>query len=492
MEDKKFSLKKGLGSGEDATKRRVDKKAVSTRNKRRDVLDGKRKPLEIAEPVSGDVASYIRSINYDEFMASPTPLGPLNKLVNLLKSTKQSEPYYGPCAQLYPEHVGGPFLFSDDKTIARIVYLASVPDPEISRLATQCMVFIAGHEQRVVWVNKLVRLGALPVLFASPHRTHALRALENMCTDNPETRDLILDRGVVPIVCACGPELLESVAFFFVSLFKHGDALPAFSKVVQLWDLMVNRVLFEHFSNGRIDHHAHMAVSIMHAVNLVTRYNFAYHTELVSNARMMDRIRSWCSPDVGCDLVVNVCAQILCTLTENETVHARLDVAVYTQLLMYPDAGVRIQAALSFENIASNPIFLKSICSEPVMNAIRMQSGNAGIVEVNTHVYMTICMAVLTAEEADLQSVAYPHLLKLIDRLCMGLIKMETNLNVVAKILEAIRAFVRWNAEQTKLALEDNSGLEQIERMAYHLNPIIQHPSETIMNMLDGTMEIMD
>lgn len=491
MEDKKFSLKKGLGSGEDATKRRVDKKAASVKIKRRDALEGKRKPSETVEPVS-DIASYIRSINYDEFMTSPAPLGPLTKLVNLLKSTKQSEPYYGPCVQLYPEHIHGPFLFSDDKTIARIVYLASLPNPEVSRLAVQCMVYIAGHDQRVVWVKKLVHLGALPVLFGSPHRMHAFRALENMCTDNPETRDLILDKGIVPIVCACGPELWESAAFFFVSLFKHGDALPAFSKVAQLWDLMVNRVLFEHFSNGRIDHHPHMAISIMHTVNLVTRYNAAYHKELVGNARLMDRIKSWCSPDVGCDLIVNVCAQILCTLTENELVHPYLDASIYTQLLMYPDAGVRIQAALSFENIASNPLFLRSICSEPVMNALRMQSGNAGIVEVNTHVYMAICVAVLTAEEVDQQDATYPHLLKLVDRLCMGLIKMETHVNVVAKILEAIRAFVRWDAERTKVALEDGSGLEQIERMAYHLNPIIQYPSETIMNLLDGMMEIMD
>jgi hypothetical protein len=258
--------------------------------------------------------------------------------------------------------------------------------------------------------------------------------------------------------------------------------------------MMVNKVLLEHFSNGRIDHNPHMAVSIMHAVNLVTRYNVAYHKELVSNARLMDRIRNWCSPDVGCDVVVCVCAQILYTLTENETVHMQLIplIPTYTQLLMYPDAGVRIHAADSFENMSFYPIFLNYICSEPVIHAFKMQSGTSGIAEVTTPIFKAICTSVLTAEECELQTVAYPHLLKLMDRLCLGLIKMETNTNVVAKILEAIRAFVRWDMEKTKAALEDGCGLERIERMAYDQNPIIQYPSETILNMLDGMMEIMD
>jgi hypothetical protein len=77
MEDKKFSLKKGLGSGQDATKRRVDKQAESIRNKRRDVLEGKRKPSETVEPVS-DVVLYIRSINYNEFMTNPAPIDSLS------------------------------------------------------------------------------------------------------------------------------------------------------------------------------------------------------------------------------------------------------------------------------------------------------------------------------------------------------------------------------------------------------------------------------
>jgi hypothetical protein len=479
-------FKKGLGTGEDVTKRHVAKKIESTRNVRKEKLEKKRKFGELI--VTTDVGSYILTIDYNDFMSNPNPLVSLGKLANLLKSSEKAEPYYGPDPELYPEQINGPFLFSNDNAIARIIQLARHPDPEISKMAIFCIGCIAGHDRVVHWVNKLVSLGALPVLFESKY---GLRALENMCADNPGTRDLILSKGIVPIICSYGPEHWEELSFFFVSLFKHRESVPTYESYAQLWNLMVHKVLLEHYPPGPFEHNVVTAINILHGINLLVRFSNAYRRALVTDVPLIKRLHDW---STGNDLVVTTCAHTLSTLTESEEIQSHLytmdSMSVFTLLIMYPNAGVRCQAALAMSNLSLNPLFMEQICRPATLHAIRMQCGFSAIFDLLKPLYLTISQTIITAEDVGMQSLFFPKLLPMVDRLCIAMMKLEHTPNVMAKVLEAIRALMRWDMDQTKTALEDSSGLEQIERLAYHQNPIIQTPCETIMKLIDGIMEI--
>lgn len=454
---------------------RVLLKRLDTKKNRKDKYVKKRTAVQTVD----NIEQIISSLNFN--------IESLPVLLKLL-SHPNIDMYFSPC-ELHPEYKG-PYIFPNEKPFQWLVSLLSHSDPTILRMVTGCFINISAHEKKGEWTNRLIPI--LPIFYKIlMHGTPELKEnivwiLANMCTDGPQTRDLILNQKVCDLICsiidfrnwtiiACSANLLRA-------LFIHRESLPNPENVLSLWNLMTKKILIEHFIPP-IDVNVGILVDILRSINLLAKYSDPYKISIVQNKLLLERLVKYCGTD---GLVQFLSAEILSTITELKETHVQMIVCIptFVSLLGVPNPSCREEGGLAIANLSETGEALPALCTDLVLSAVRRQFDYSDISCVLKQMYFTINSIIITADEHNLQNDVYPIMIKFIFRICQSLM-LDLMPNVVSHSIKALKCLCRWNLTLTRDLMEEFDALSRLDRLSNHENIEIQNIAEELVEILE-------
>lgn len=504
MESKfKSQFKTGLGTSEDATERRATDKRDNVRSQRLDKLNKRR--TAAGHATSFSIPDLIRALPYNQFMMDNHPLEALRAVEHILGLGDAVDPYYEACPQLYPEHLGGPFLFADLRVLQRIVQLATHPDPEVVRLALRCMVNVAAHAKSGHWVPRLVEAGVLPVLaglllrtaggreaasssapshppFGSlsqaasrpatvNHRELVIWVLTNMCMDNPTTRDAILNLNLLILPLDDDPDDWERVADYMRALFLVG--CPP-SRIGPLLDAMVHRIL--PMAEGRT------LLYIITSIRTCVSTEPSYCAALLNDTQLLQRVYRMCTDTTVEDLVQFECARTVEQLTDTEPLlSVQMGVIpILIQLIQAAhNAALRVCGADGLVNLSISPDCLDAVCTHQVLRAISAQFDYTDVFEVRRKLYRTLCRIVLSSKRLRRKVPVTPFTERLNEAL-----SMTADMDLVALSIDGLSYLVDlWGTEAVE-RMGDRSKLEELASNCPKLE--VQELADALSNRIDG------
>jgi len=212
--------KPNLGDSKEITERHVKERLQSKKESRKEYMEKRRKDA------SSQITNYVQLIQdfpFNEFLNHPCPIHIVKKLVDVLKTDKVEE-HFAP-SELYPE-VKGPYLFKNPEIIKRLIHLLKNPNTELLRYISHCLLLIAAHEETYTWSFMLIKNDLLPITYHlltnCPDvlvRENLIWTLTNMCLDNSNTRNAIINTGGVECVQKNFEDNVSVVCYFFKGLF---------------------------------------------------------------------------------------------------------------------------------------------------------------------------------------------------------------------------------------------------------------------------------
>lgn len=417
----------------------------------------------------------------------------LERLAKLL-SYNQIDKYFAPCSQLYPDYKG-PYIFPNDKPLQWLYNLLDHKDVHVLFNATKCLIGISGHEKQGEWVNRLIIF--LPKLYKvleygpSQLKENVLFILANMCADSSSTRDLII-KDVIPTVCNIfNMESWTTIAccsIFMRSLFSHEEKLPAPQFVMPLWNILVNRVLIEHF-NLPMTYMPSIAEDIMRCIDVLIKFDDQYKLVIIQNVPLFDRMFRYATDADG--LVQFFASRILTRITTFKPTHIHMvkHIDTFVKMMNFSNdyINVRIEAAEAVANLAESSTSLPFICSAQMYNTIQMQfEYNSEVSPLINHMYYLINSIVITSKNANMQNVVFPVIMeKFMHRICQSLF-LEHQEALISRSLQSLKYFAQWDFQQTKFLVDKYDGLSRLDSLAANTNIEIQIVAEELKDILEG------
>jgi hypothetical protein len=448
-------------------------KRSDTRRNRNEKIERKRGNESIK-----DIPKAIMNLRFD-----------LESLATLAKilSAPDIDKFLAP-SPLYSDYKG-PYIFPNSKPFEWLVSLLDTKDPEVLKNVSICFLGISAYESNGEWVDRLIPL--IPkfiFLLNSPSRQHFVWILSNMCIDNSNTRDLILKQGVCQILAKDFDmhdwTLISCSATFLRSLFIHKEKLPDPKMVMPLWDVIVNRVLIEHFVPP-IKIMTHVAEMIVRCINILVKYSDEYKISLIKYSVLFERILKYALTEDG--LIQIFAAETLSTVAELKSTHSVMVMCIpsFVQLLNCPNASLREEGGLGLAHLAETPECLPLLCNDLVFNAITMQFENTDISSVLKQMYFTVNSIVISAYNSNMENNIFPIVMnRFMYRICQSLF-LEAQPNLVSHSIQSLKCFAKWNLSKTREMMEDYDAMSRLDSLTNHINIEIQVVAEELLEILE-------
>lgn len=452
-------------------------KRTDTKRIRNEKLERKRGNEKFTHEV---IVKTISSLNFN--------IESLPILAKLL-SNPNIDMYFGP-SNVYPEYKG-PYIFPNSKPFEWLISLMDIPAHREDVL--MCFLGVSAYEASSDWIQRLIPIIPRFLNCIKTHPKQVLWILSNMCIDNINTRDLILNQNVCDLVCSIFNmedwHIISCSAHFLRSLFIHQENLPNAEKVSKLWNIMTNRVLIEHFPVPIMVMEP-VAEDILRTIDILIKYSDPYKMLLIQNNPLFERILKY---SLKSDKLVQfLSAQILSTITEFKSTHQFMVscIPTFVEFLNFPSADLRKEGSSGLANLAETPEILPVLCTDLVFNAIQMQFEYTDVSSVLREMYLLIDSIVITAYQANLENVVFPMVMnRFMYRICQSLF-LEMQFNLVTRSIQSLKCFAKWNLNQTRELMESYDAISRLESLTLHMNIEIQIVAEELVNILDNNVEV--
>lgn len=467
--------KPGLGEGETITRRHIATKRTEVRRKRDTKLAEKRRPT----PVQDDGSDLV----IPPTLRNPQDVAMLKKLLQ----RKNIQDYYAP-SNLNPD-CNGPWIFPDnDPKIEQLKQLlGSTKDIPLLRDVTLCLLNITSSDESITWARRIdpsvpVALSVFRHCNDTLVRENILWTLANMCFDNQVSRDHIVNSdaigAVMQIVNRDQPVLLNSVVFFFRSLFKF-HPLPAIGVVVPVWNLLMDCVMEapDEFRKG-----------VFNGVALMVQSHEDAYKHLV-----LQDDRFW-----NCVSQIPALGEIVVKLANSYTTHhflaQRGAIGIFTNMLNSPNPEVRIEGGTGMSRMAQSEECIPLIVEPSALNSLQRQIENTDVYRVRLEIFWTFVCLIRTVYLTDHYHAIFPQFL---ERGFVGYLgealQMHEN-DLTERVLVALVYFIKWDRRAVQNILEESGYLDYIEHnLSTHPNTKIRGLADALIDALEGgDMDIDD
>ncbi len=489
------SFKKGLGSGADATRRHVELKKSSTREQREDKMHKRR--------VGGKTEGFSTGIGHTDslpFLISSlsTDIKSLPTLYRILRHPESD--YYYESSPLYPE-IKGPFLF---QTEGPLLWLLSLLDRNVpGGVETLCMVTacfhnISAHQLQGVYVPRLIRLGLVEKLIeicrlSDTVYEHTLEIFSNMCLDNAESRNYIVNSKIMQIL----PHVLgnwpciNAAAAFMRSIFRSGTDLPPPEPLKEFWQTMTHSVLFEHFPDGESLDAGKAAngfsalINILRCIYLLARESDAYKLALSCDVALLNQLAVYCKAKIHLALLIMV------ELTHDVSLHAQLAtpfIPIFVYCMNTVEPSLIIEGAHGLANLAESPESFPTIAHDQVLASIRMQFEYNEVSIAQDLLRQAVAWIIISAPEPDR---VYPRMTAFICRLSDAIV-LPGSVNVIIRSLEALELLIRWNKDLVGPICEECEVMTRLNRLQHYGNDEMQERVIHLLDWIDRGTEYME
>jgi hypothetical protein len=483
------SFKKGLGTGEDATRRHVELKRATTKEQR----DEKMQKRRVGGTGSGGAASG---------STLPQLISTLSLSVDALPTLyrilhhPESDHYYEP-STMYPE-ITGPYLFEMDQPLVWLISLLTRNAPiEMLRIVTGCFYNISAHEKQGTYVPRLIRLGLVERLvdicrLDNTIYEYSVETLSNMCLDNAESRNYVTASGIMHIVSNTMDnwQHINIAATFLRAIFGNGNNLPNSAHVKELWGVLTHKVLFEHFPDGesaaagKSVNGFSALTNILRCIYFLARESEAYRSALVNDdSPLMNQLIIYCKAGLL------AAAHILTELTKDIELHPKLTslIPVFVHQMNTREVGLIIEGAHGLANLSESPESFPMICHDHVLQSLRMQFEYREVSAVLSLARQAIAWIIISAPDPD---AVFPKMEPFICRMAEALVTPGDN-TVIMRTLDALERLVKWNKEQIVPLFEMYDVTAQLTRLQHYGTNAMQERVIQLTDWIETGAEYM-
>jgi len=485
------SFKKGLGTGNDATRRHVELKKTATREQRDEKMQKRRVG-------GGGGAGFTPGIGHSESIPAmistlSTDVKSLPILYRILRHP-ESDFYYEP-SPLYPE-VKGPFLFPNEKPL---LWLLSLVDPKVSidtlRIVTGCFYNISGHHLQGVYVPRLIKMGLIDRLLKvyqldDTVYEYTMEILSNMCLDNAESRNAVVAANVTAAPLTSWPKI-NAAAAYLRAIFRSGsDPINWTSALQDFWNKMTHNVLFEHFPDGESVEAGKAAngfsalINILRCIYLLAKESDAYKISIANDGPLLNQLGLYAKKGIHCALLVIV------ELTRDISLHAQLTpfIPVFIHCMNTTEPSLIIEGAHGLANLAESPESFPMIVHDQVLASIRMQFEYREVSIAQDLLRQAIAWIIITAPDPD---AVYPRMLPFICRLSDAIV-FPGSVHVIIRSLEALEHLIKWNKDLVVPICEECEVMSRLNRLQHYGNDDMQEKVMQLLDWIERGTEYMD
>ncbi len=487
-------FKKGLGTGEDATRRHAELKKSNTRDQRDEKMQKRRGNGPIPT-----VSAHFHPESLPALIASLTlETRSLPTLYQILRHPESD--YYYERSKLYPE-VKGPFLFDNDTPLQWLMSLLTVGTPiEALRMVVACFTNISAHNLQGVYVPRLIRLGLVEKLIAvcrvdDTVYEYTLETLSNMCLDNAESRNYVTSSKIMQIVPRAidNWQCINVGASFMRSIFRsaaNGD-LPQAEPLKEMWHIFTHNVLFEHFPDGETVGAGKAAngfsalANILRCIHLLARESDNYKVALANDTLLMNQLAVYCKVGNHTALLIMV------ELTRDLTIHSLLAqrcIPIFVYCMNTTVPGLIIEGAHGLANLAESVESFPMIACDQVLTSIRMQFEYREVSIAQDLLRQALAWIILTAPDKD---TIYPRMIPFICRLSDAIV-FPGSTTVIMRSLDALEELIRWNKDLIVPVCEECEVMSRLNKLQHYGTDNMQERVMQLMDWIERGTEWMD
>ena len=404
---------------------------------------------------------------------------PLNNLARILSSGRLAHPYFGPSA-LYAECTG-PFLFSDTRILPRLIQLYE--QDEIK--AAECLINVAGHPEQGKWVCMLQQCDILPAIglkVTTPGTEEEVVCcswwiLSNMACDNAQTRNDILNSGVIQwMQCQnlSQTSILRELVLFTKTLFDRTpvpDSQVAMELTPIAWQAMQSS-----------DEETHSFLGYL-LVNWLRYLNLEFHQWFVQN-------ESWMHFVIQKAQELPIFTQVLSKLCYHPASHDTLInryqvLTILSQLIDQHDMNTRLFAIQGLNYLADNPEVVHFLIQPAILQKVSNQFVQTDIWRFRRELYSFLhgilsCAARLEPYAAQ-QLIHSLPVVSFVGLLNDELLAAEMEPNLLHDCLVSLRILFMQESG-TVQAFQNVGGVERLERLFSYPNPVIRSAAEQLVD----------